>query len=344
MGHKLNRRAAFGLGTAVAAGGLLATNASAQSTGESVADVSPSTPEQARLRVKAVYDAAAGAAGGVWNSYISVADPDGTPVPAVNIGSDDLVEAFSVNKVPAAVAVLDKIDRGLLTLDQRVDVPASIVIADGDGILALDRAYPSTITIGHILALLLTVSDDTCVRLTGLVCPPKEINEILVAKGFPKTQVIPAANPNRYFLGKTTPREMHDLLLAVAKGSLLSATSTSYLLNVLRSQVAFTDGIRRVMSSQDRSRVATKAGWFFSSLSEGRNEAGIMFDTAGKPVLVYSLFAHGQAHPEDFGATHPAVQARAVMGPCFLRAIDNIAGAPAARALSAPTYNPSNGG
>jgi beta-lactamase class A len=333
------------LGTAVAASGILATTASAQSATESAEDISPSTPELARRRVKAVYDLAADAAGGVWNSYISVADPDGTPVAAVDVGSDDLVEAFSVNKLPAAIAVLDKVDRGLITLDQRIDVPASIIIPDGDGILPLDRAYPSTITVGHVLALLLTVSDDTCVRLTGLVCPPREINEILVAKGFPKTQVIPSAtNPNRYFLGKTTPREMHDLLVALVKGTLLSATCTDYLLNVLRSQVAFTDGIRRVMSSQDRSRVATKAGWFHSTLSEGRNEAGIMFDLAGKPVLVYSLFAHGQANPDDFGATHPALQARAAMGPFFLRAVDKIAGNPAARTYSAVSYQPSNGG
>jgi beta-lactamase class A len=69
--------------------------------------------------------------------------------------------------------VLDKVDRGLLTLDQRVDVTAAIVIPDGDGIFRLDRAYPSSITLGHALAALLTISDDTAVRLCGLVCPAR---------------------------------------------------------------------------------------------------------------------------------------------------------------------------
>ena len=32
-------------------------------------------------------------------------------------------------------------------------------------------------------------------------------------------------------------------------------------------------------------------------------------------MLTYALFADGQADPDDFGATHPAVQARAAMGP-----------------------------
>jgi beta-lactamase class A len=336
MGH-LSRRAAIGLGTAVAASSVLTSTAVAD---DSTEEISPATPDRARRQVKRVYERAAAKAAGTWNAYISVADPDGTAVAAVDLGSDEVVEAYSVNKIGVATAVLDKVDRGLITLDQQVQVPATIVIPDGDGIIKLDRAYPSAFTVGHVLALLLTVSDDTAVRLSGLVCPAAELNQILVAKGFPKTQVVPVANPNRFFLGKTTPRETHDILQALVKGTLLSATSSDFLLNILRSQVAFTDGIRRVMSSDERGRVATKAGWF----NDGRNEAGIMFDTTGKPVLTYSLFAHGQEHPEDFGATHPAVQARSEMGPKFLRAVDRISGTSSARTLTAQVYQPSNGG
>jgi beta-lactamase class A len=268
-----------------------------------------------------------------------VADPAGTVEPAVDDKSDDLVEAYSVNKVAVATAVLDKIDRGLLTLDQRVDVTADIVSTEGDGIFRLDGAYPSSITLGHVLAAMLTVSDDTAVRLCGLVCPAREVNDILVAKGFPKTQVEPVANPNRFFLGKTTSREMHDLLRSLVNGTLLSTSSADHLLGVLRSPIAFTDGIRRTMSSAERLRIATKAGWF----ADGRNEAGVMFDTNGLPVLVYSLFAHGQAHPEDFGATHPAVQARAVLGRVFLDAVDDLTGV-GPRVMRAPLYRPLNGG
>ncbi|MEV4312369.1 serine hydrolase [Actinocrispum sp. NPDC049592] len=336
MGY-INRRAAFGLGTAIAATTVLTGTANAA---EDVEEVSPSTPDRARRQVKRVYDRETANAGGTWNAYITVADPDGTPVAAVDAGSTDVVEAYSVNKIAVAMAVLDKIDRGLLTLDQQVQVPADIVIPNGDGIIKLDRAYPSAFTAGHVMSLLLTVSDDTCVRLSGLLCPAKEINDIIVAKGFPNTQVVPVANPNRFFLGKTTPRETHDILQGLIHGTLLSATSTDFLFNILRSQVAFTDGIRRMMSSDERGRVATKAGW----LNDGRNEAGIMFDTAGKPVLTYSLFARGQAHPEDFGATHPAVQARSDMGRKWLRAVDKIAGAASARTLAAQVYQPSNGG
>ena len=297
------------------------------------------TPEQVRGFVARVYRQETQRAGGIWNGYISVANGGGTIDVAVDDFSNDLVEAFSVNKVAVATAVLDKVDRGLLTLDQHIEVTAAIIVPGGDGIFGLDGAYPSSVTLGHALAALLTISDDTSVRLCGLVAPALEINQILVAKGFPNTQVQPVANPNRFFLGLTTPRETHDLLQALVRGTLLSPTSTAYLLGLLRSPIAFTDGIRRTMSSDERLRVATKAGWF----DDGRNEAGIMFDEAGLPVLTYSLFAHGQAHPEDFGATHPAVQARAVMGRLFLDGVGALSGMRIPTPHPRPLYQPHNG-
>src|SRR5205814_4455249 len=156
-------------------------------------------------------------AGGTWNGYISVAGPDGTLTGAVQDKPDDVVQAYSVNKIAVATALLDKVDRGLLTLDQRVDVTADIIIPDGDGIFRLDGAYPSSVTLGHVLAALLTISDDTAVRLCGLLTTSAEINQVIAAKGFPHTQVEPVANPHRFFLGTTTPRETHDLLQGLVR-------------------------------------------------------------------------------------------------------------------------------
>ncbi|WP_035304870.1 serine hydrolase [Actinokineospora inagensis] len=312
----LNRRAALALAAASATALTTATPAAAQS----------SSPAQ---RIQLAYRAATQAAGGTWQAFTTLNSQS-----VITENPTTLTEAYSVNKIAVATAVLDKVDRGLLQLSQRVDVTADIVIPTGDGILPLDGAYPSSITIGHALALLLTVSDDTAVRLAGLVCPAKELNEILVAKGFPNTQVVPVANPNRFYLGKTTPQETHDLLTQLAAGTLLSATSTAYLLKILRSQAAFTDGIRRLMSSDERARVATKAGWF----NDGRNEAGIIFDSADKPALVYALFCQGAGDPTNFGGTHPAVLARVALGRVLLDAV------PATTTVKAAPYRPTNGG
>lgn len=261
--------------------------------------------------VARAYDMAVADAGGTWSSLVTVGG-----VTAVDQGADSVVEAYSVNKIAVAVAVLDKVDRGLLTLDQHVDVTAGIVIQDVDGIFALDRAYPSSITLGHALAVLLTVSDNTAVRLCGLVCPALETNDILRGKGFTHTRVVPVPDPNRFYLGRTTPRETHTLLTRLATGELLSPTATDYLLTVLRSTSAFTDGIRLRLRTPERLRVATKAGWF----DDGRNEAGIVFTADGAVGAVYSLFASGPfagdaaVNDADFGATHPALAARQSLG------------------------------
>ncbi|MFD6565545.1 serine hydrolase [Micromonospora profundi] len=336
MTIRLNRRTALGLGTVATAGTVL--GAATPASAAEVTETAPTTPARAARRVAASYTKFSTQAGGNWQAYVSVARPDGPPVVAVTAQADQRIEAYSVNKIAVATAVLDKVDRGLLALDQRVEVTAAIVVPGGDGIFSLDGAYPSSVTLGHVLANLLTVSDDTAVRLCGSVCPAAELNAILVAKGFPNTQVEPVANPNRFFLGTSTPRETHDLLRALVGGSLLSPASTTFLLGLLRSPVAFTDGIRRTMSSDDRARIATKAGWF----ADARHEAGVIFDRSGAAVLTYALFADGQANPDDFGATHPAVQARASMGPRFLTAVDRLSGTGTAYRTTA--RRPSNGG
>ena len=98
-----------------------------------------------------------------------------------------------------------------------------------------------------------------------------------------------------------------------ALASLLTPASTAYLLNILRATASFTDGVRLNLTTNERLRVATKAGWF----EDGRNEAGIMFSEDNRAILIYSMFASGQfdgdkaTNDADFSTTHPAVAARA---------------------------------
>jgi beta-lactamase class A len=344
MGLELNRRSALGLGSMATAGavfGVPAVASAAPPSGGAAPGATPAaaepTPVRAARKVGRIYAKESAKAGGNWQAFVTVA---GSGEVAVSDEPDTVLEAYSVNKIAVATAVLDKVDRGLLALDQRVDVTADIVVPGGDGIFSLDGAYPSAVTLGHVLSALLTVSDDTAVRLCGLVAPAAEINQILVAKGFLQTQVEPVANPNRFFLGRSTPRETHALLQALVAGTLLSPASTDAILSRLRAPIAFTDGIRREMSSDERLRIATKAGWFDTA----RHEAGIIFDRAGAPVLTYAIFADGQAGADDFGATHPAVQARAEMGRAFLDTVDALSGNPSLRVARTLRYRPSNGG
>ncbi|MBP2477133.1 beta-lactamase class A [Crossiella equi] len=348
----INRRRALGLGTVAAAGAVLGSPmvaaAQTQVRESAPADDDTTTPADsaaARRRIERVYKLGRTWARGTWSAIITVTDPDGTPVPAVAEEADRVVDAQSVNKLAVATAVLDKVDRGLLKLDQRVEVTADIVLRDGDGIFAVDGAYPSSVTLGHAIANLLVLSDNTAVRLCGSVCGTAEVNEILAAKGFTHTRVKPSTRPDRFFLGWTTPRETHDLLRRLTAGTLLSETSTTYMLNALRCTSAFNDGVRLRLSTPERLRVATKAGWFATD----RHEAGLVFDTAGKPIVCYSLFATGEfrgdatANNADFTTNHPAIAARSVLGRTMMDSVIRLTN-PSARTHRAPAYRPGNGG
>ena len=264
-------------------------------------------------RIRRVYARQKAKAGGQWHSRVSLVDAAGVPQPVVTDDADHVTYGYSVQKLAVATAVMDKIDRGELSLGQKLDLQADIILG-GTGIYFLHTVWGDQITVANFLTAMLLVSDNTAVRMCGRVVPALEINEILAAKGFVHTRVEPVANPNRFYLGTTTPNEMHDLLWRMATRTLLKPASCDFLLSILRWINGYHDGIRRNMSSEERSRVATKYGQDFNDLGASRHEAGIMFGADGAPALVYGLFAEALGDLDNYGATHPAVQAHAVLG------------------------------
>ncbi|MFG1887176.1 serine hydrolase [Micromonospora sp. NPDC049051] len=293
--------------------------------------------------IRATYRQQKAQAGGVWHSHISMLDSANTPRTVLEDGADHVIHGYSVQKLAVATAVMDKVDRGELRLDQKLDLTADIILG-GSGIYHLQTVWGDDITIANFLTAMLLVSDNTAVRMCGRVVPALEINEILAAKGFAQTRVEPVANPNRFFLGVTTPREMHDLLWRLARKTLLSPKSCDFLLGITRWLNGYHDGIRRNMSSDERSRVATKYGADFDERGAARHEAGIMFGTDGAPALVYSLFADALGDLDNYGATHPAVQAHAVLGRTMFDAISQAADPTAAARHRPIPFTPVDGG
>ena len=263
--------------------------------------------------IRKVYAKETAGAGGRWYTHIAAVDATGAPRAIVEDGADHVTHGYSVQKLAVATAVMAKVDRGELTLGTRLDLPAGIVLG-GSGIYHLHRVWGDEITVANFLTAMLLVSDNTAVRLCGRVVPALEVNEILAAKGFVHTRVEPVADPNRFLLGVTTPRETHDLLWRLATRTLLTPDSCDFLLSVTRWINGYHDGVRRTMSSRERERVATKHGPDFDRLGEARHEAGIMFGPDGVPLLTYAMFADGLGDPGNYGATHPAVQAHARIG------------------------------
>lgn len=268
------------------------------------------TTRSTAAAIKHVFDYETKRAGGTWQGKVTLLNGTADPVVAVDRNATSVQTAASMNKLGIALGVLDKIDRGELALDDRITLTPDIILT-GSGFYFHQTVYGDEITVANILVALLLTSDNTAVRLCGLVCPPAEINETLAAKGFTDTRVIPSdANPNRMWLGDTTAAETNDLLTRLAKGELLSADRTRFFLNILKGLSGYHDGFRRNMSSADRSRIAMKYG----ADDANRNESGVVYDANGAPALVYSFMAQFDDHWGDYGATHPAVEAHARMG------------------------------
>jgi beta-lactamase class A len=253
-----------------------------------------------------VYERQTAIAGGAWHSYVTRDDEV-----LIADDADRVLPGYSVQKLAVAVAVLEQIDRGRLDLGQTVELTTDVMLG-GSGLFALNPVGGDRLTLATVLIALLLVSDNTAVRLCGSVCPTAEINDVLAAKGFARTRVEPGPTPNRFFLGTTTPRETHDLLHRLADGTLLSAPSCAFLRSILTSNSGYHDGIRRDLSSAERRRVATKHGADFNTLGAARHEAGIMWGPRG--TTIYAFFADQLGDRDDYAATHPAVQAHAVLG------------------------------
>jgi beta-lactamase class A len=342
MSNPLTRRAAIGAGATLAAGAAVAVAAGpAQAAPGGALPQEPAVEANGPGKIRRVYERQKTRAGGRWHSHIALLNADGTKNEVVADDADFVLHGYSVQKLYVAMCVLDKIDRGGLvngvpvTLDTKVTLTGEI-IASGTGIYRLHGGgYGDSITVANFLTAMLLVSDNTSVRLSGLHVPAAEINQILEAKGFVHTRVEPVANPNRFFLGVTTPRETHDMLYRLVNGTLLSAPSTEFFLRVLRWINGYHDGVRREMSSDERSRVATKYGADFNTLGGSRHEAGVMFGADGSPALTYAMFA--DAHPEqnNYGATHPVVQAHSVIGRVLFDSIATTS-APSARTHHTP--------
>ncbi|MER5454756.1 serine hydrolase [Micromonospora sp. NPDC002389] len=341
MAEQMSRRAAIGIGAAAAA--LVATPSGAAAAPSAPAGTAASGPGGAQALIGRTYRQQKARAGGVWHSHVAMVDTAGALRTVVDDDADRVTYGYSVQKLAVAVAVMDKIDRGELALGQRLDLTGDIILG-GSGIYFLHTVWGDEITVANFLTAMLLVSDNTSVRMCGRVVPALEINEILAAKGFTHTRVEPVANPNRFFLGVTTPRETHDLLWRLANKTLLSTRSCDFLLGILRWVNGYHDGIRRDMSSAERSRVATKYGADYDTLGAARHEAGIMFDATGAPTLTYAFFADSLGDLDNYGGTHPAVRAHATLGRAMFDAVGPVTNGAARARHSVNRFRPVNGG
>jgi len=190
----------------------------------------------------------------------------------VTLNGDATFVMASTFKVALAATLLDRVDKGEIRLDQRIDITPDMLVAGG-GVVTADLVHPGiSLSVANLIEVMISESDNTatdiCLRLAG---GPAAVTARLRALGIegqrvdryvvegirdfygltaPGTKAVveeatlqeptfwlSPVEPNPDFESdprdQTTPKAMLELLLAIDGAKALSAESRAFLLGAM---------------------------------------------------------------------------------------------------------------
>lgn len=180
----------------------------------------------------------------------------------------------SVFKYHIALAVLDLVDQGKLSLDQKVFIKKSELLPNTwSPIREKNPEGNFEMPISELIEYSVAMSDNVgCDVLLRLIGGPKVVNDYIVSKGVKNTQIVyneelmQSAWKNQYE-NYTTMKSATRLLKDFYKGKILSKKSTEFLLAVM---YRTSTGLNKIVEQLPKSaKVAHKTG------SSGKNDAGL---------------------------------------------------------------------
>jgi len=210
------------------------------------------------------------AQGNVGAAIIGIENKD-----TLTVNGDKIFPMQSVYKFPLALAVLNQVDKGNLSLDQKIFVKKKELLPNTWS--PLREKYPNgnvNITLDEILTFTVTMSDNNgCDILFKLLGGPKKVNDLIHSIGI-KDIAIMATEEEMHkdwevqFTNWCTPYAMGQLLSLFYQSEILSVKSTEYLIQTM---VKTTTGTKRIKGFLPAgTTVAHKTG------SSGRNDAGVI--------------------------------------------------------------------
>ena len=180
----------------------------------------------------------------------------------------------SIFKYHIALAVLDLVDQGKLSLDQKVFIKKSELLPNTwSPIREKNPEGNFEMPISELIEYSVAMSDNVgCDVLLRLIGGPKVVHDFLISKGAKDTQIVyneelmQSAWKNQYE-NYTTMKSATKLLKDFYKGKILSEKSTEFLLAVM---YRTSTGLNKIVEQLPKSaKVAHKTG------SSGKNDAGL---------------------------------------------------------------------
>jgi beta-lactamase class A len=180
----------------------------------------------------------------------------------------------SVFKYHIALAVLDLVDKGKLSLDQKVFIKKSELLPNTwSPIREKNPEGNFEMPISELIEYSVAMSDNVgCDVLLRLIGGPKVVHDFLISKGAKDTQIVyneelmQSAWKNQYE-NYTIMKSATRLLKDFYKGKILSKKSTEFLLTVM---YRTSTGLNKIVEQLPKyAKVAHKTG------SSGKNDAGL---------------------------------------------------------------------
>lgn len=187
----------------------------------------------------------------------------------ITVNGDESFVMASTYKVAIATTLLDRVDKGELTLSELVDISQDMMVA-GDNAIALNFVHPGIkLSVANLIEPMITESDNTatdaCIKLAGgPEAVTKKVRSIgitelrvdrytseilrdfyglpgkayasVLAQALAKDPTLAAKQPDRNLefekepRDHSTPNAMLELLLAIDSGKVLSSKSREFLL------------------------------------------------------------------------------------------------------------------
>lgn len=159
-------------------------------------------------------------------------------------GADERVKAASIIKLALLAELMDRVDKGSLSLDTFVTIPAgSSNIVGGSGTLR-NRQFPLDISIRELMELMVQVSDNTATNvLIDLSGGFAAVNDYTRALGFKdlrlgRKMIHPAVPPLQE--NYITSSEVTKLLVMIWDGEILSGESSDHIIALMKGQLVNT--------------------------------------------------------------------------------------------------------
>lgn len=204
----------------------------------SPAPAAPAASPSARMRaLAAALDSMAGAHRGVVGYTVQVIE---TGERIERLG-DRPFSTASLIKVPILVALFDRVEKGEVSLDDRVRVLKADKVG-GSGLLqSLHDGIE--VTMRDLATLMITISDNTATNLVLDKVPMRLVWDKMEALGLPRTKVhsksfqrftsVAMDSSVKYGLGVTTSNEMARLFALLAEGRAVSPAADSAMLAIM---------------------------------------------------------------------------------------------------------------